>query len=468
MKYYFLPPHLDIDNLNTHLTDESRRSQVTENTCLLFTHLCCKLVSLKGANNISGYTQIHSDKLEKILGKTYYKVINTLLDNEYIEVCKYNEHGQYFEKGYASEKKRIAKSYRIHPRLLSTKKLYTKEPINSKRMIIKVNDLLVDATCTNEYYRNLVIAKMRNLVLIDTPESRAVITTILTQASLPDVCPSTMIDLFNHDVDKRFVVCDFGRRVHAAITRMHKLLRPFLRFSDSIASELVELDIVCSQMFFLAAASSNLIKKFAPECAEAIPLFKAAEDKEDVVKFKRLTEAGTIYEYIQEQYEIAYGIVITRPQAKVVCYTAFFGSYVNMAKGTVQQRQEEVAIASLFGTTAQLKRAEKRLESKKCYELFKSLFPHLHDLFFKIKRLDWQFGQNGTQKPKRYANNCLLAQRIESGIMYTRVVKALVAEGITDVVTVHDALVVKKQDAAKANKIFKREMNKLGLKPKVS
>jgi len=80
--------------------------------------------------------------------------------------------------------------------------------------------------------------------------------------------------------------------------------------------------------------------------------------------------------------------------------------------------------------------------------------------------LEWNFSPsfNKDGNPKRYANNCLLAQRVESGLVFTVLVEALRLAGIERMVTIHDAILMRAQDEKGTRRIIQCEFERLTLK----
>lgn len=89
-------------------------------------------------------------------------------------------------------------------------------------------------------------------------------------------------------------------------------------------------------------------------------------------------------------------------------------------------------------------------------------------MFRQIKTLRWNFPrgqQPGETKTKYYANNALLAQRLEANIVFGVVIKALADAKITRIHTIHDACAVREQDAPKARKVIIKAFKSIGLNP---
>ena len=85
----------------------------------------------------------------------------------------------------------------------------------------------------------------------------------------------------------------------------------------------------------------------------------------------------------------------------------------------------------------------------------KQEFETVHRLFTKIKALKWSFNADS------YTNNCLLAQRIESNLVYTHIAKNLFEAGVNRFGTIHDAFLVKRKDEVKARRIIAATLRKL-------
>jgi hypothetical protein len=454
---------------------------------------------------LDGYTQIHSGTLRKLFGAQYTEVINKLLTANLLEKNLYSPDGDIRPNGYFSEKNKDAKSYRIPNHLRSGDKLFTRIKINQNNKLVvkklhRINNVAGDMEVQSEYYRNLIIASMDKLVLLDNNETHKIIEDHYLKRGVPyspDLA-TAIIDQFNHSPFQRVAICPFGGRLHAILMRTIKSLRPQVRHEDYLDIPFVEIDIVASQPWFLSIVSPNLIRRFAPECSDAIPYFEEVEKEKDVIKFRKLCarKPNGIYEHLRDKYNAKYGENFTRNKAKSICFRAFFSDYSRKEKLTVAKCERslkryekqlskanahrdtslsnddyEVQMAAeqaLTSATKRVNRATKRLFTQKCYELFKEEFENMHRLFWNIKKLKWDFerGCKNGETPKYYANNALLAQRLESGIVYTVVAKALFDNNITRIATIHDSFMVPVNQEAKARKVIKKAFDDLGLKPR--
>ena len=488
------------------LTGTSGTSKLTENACLLYTILCQNLICLRLRGTPDGYTQVHSSTMRTLFDGSYQKVITLLLDNGFLEVDQADSlTGEYHEAGYYSKTAKTARAYRIPARLRTADQLFRRVPVNETNSVLssklnRLNNVTTDPAKLADFYRQLVMANMKKLVLLDNDETRATIAALATKKGIvyDDALGEAVIAKFNDSPINEPTICDFAGRVHGKITTHVKTMRSQQRYEDDLDSALVEIDLVASQPWFLSIVSPVLIKKFVPECADAIPFFKAAAQEPDVVRFRQLCAnakpGAGIYDELARAWNRTYQDTFTRDQAKAICYRAFFSDYVAKGKTSIAERERKLRYWTKRATKAQRaadvallldeldkapqraavaaqvqrQRAESKLFTQKCFELFKAEFPGMWELFRQIKTLKWDFerGQKeGETKTKYYANNALLAQRLEANIVFGVVVKALADAKIMRVHTIHDAFVVRAQDEAKARKVIKRAFKSIGLSP---
>jgi hypothetical protein len=177
---------------------------------------------------------------------------------------------------------------------------------------------------------------------------------------------------------------------------------------------------------------------------------------------------GGFYEYLQTEFNRTYGDQLlkplTRDDAKNIFYVGAFSDYgfLDCQQEATWEKKRDDAI-QWSEPDEVLRQVEDTLHAVRSYQLLKQLFPSLVELFAQLKQLDW----TSLGCKKEHATNCLLVQRIESGLIFNVLVKALRADGIEYVVTLHDALFLREVDAGRARKIVKEELNKLGLKLKL-
>lgn len=505
-KCYFLPPHLSINTLASVLTGVAGSSSLTHKACLLYTLLCQDLIRLRLRREPAGYTQLHRDDLFTLFNNQYRQVVDLLLANDLLQVNEVDGlTGQMWQKEAYSKVEGVARAYRIPAHLRAPDKLFARVPIMPDKIIMntldRLNHVTRDPTQIADFYRHAVRQNVSKLVLLDDTKTRSLVETRFERLGLPysDYMAEAIIARFNESAVLRAKICEFAGRLHPDKLREPKALRGQMRFEDCLDEPLVEIDLVSSQPWFLSIVTPQLIKRFAPECQDAIPFFKEVEGYADVVAFREkcgnaAPERG-IYDHLAILWNKNYGENFTRDQAKAICYRAFFSDYAAKEQTTVAQRQkavifyqtrlvsaqrkhgiqvvlgtkeeQAVAVAALKKAELRFKKAESKLFTQKCYELFREEFPGMHKLFTNIKRLKWDFprGQQPGEQVKYYANNALLAQRIESNVVFGVVVRALLEAGVSYCFTIHDAFVVRQRDEARARKIIKKAFASVGLKP---
>ncbi len=248
----------------------------------------------------------------------------------------------------------------------------------------------------------------------------------------------------------------FGKRVHSVVTNMPKVLRRCLRFIDDPTMPVAELDIVNSQPFFLSVLSAVLVDTFVPECAAAVAICRRYEANADYIWFRKLCGNGLIYEELSKQYENRYGCSYgvadndAREVTKGLVYGVFFSDYSKAVNGLNRVSYTE---------HSKLK--------KNFFRLFMDIFPSVYSSFKEIKSLYWSFTVNRQGVHKQYANNCLLAQRLESAIMFDCLLPALLDRGINCVVTVHDCCIIRRADVAAVKRVMLDTFQSLGLHPEI-
>lgn len=468
-----LPANLNINNLNVTLTGVRGLSRATRGVVLLYNYLLSHDLKRREEAFADDYVQVSRSLLQAFLGKeNYLTTLRLLLDSDYLERLDHDEDGQYYPEGYYAVPDEVTdapgrcKSFRIPDRLLAGSGYQVLEMAASKTELNKIANVKKARIQCEEPYRNLVRENMEKIVLVDTTESRRVLAQLHAEGSVR-VDAERYLSMWNSNLFYDTSVDDFGRRVHGPLTSAPRELRPFMRFRGDLSSSLVEVDFVASQPSLLASITPKLIKKFAPECSSAISLFKAVEDNEDWALYKTTCldsrEGHGIYEFLARAFEHEYKVPMTRDDGKHVYYRACFSNYRTLGHLGLKEAGENLNRHLASGDEKTCKQAVSNLFTLRSYYLFKKAFPQVHRLFHDLKCMDWNIEGQGAS----HANNCLLAQRIESGLVYTTLVKALVKAGINQVVTVHDALLIRQQDEGKARKLIQKQLDNLRLNLKL-
>ncbi|MBC6605368.1 hypothetical protein H8B13_00910 [Hymenobacter sp. BT188] len=454
------------------MTGKPGTSKITTGVCYLYSYLIAGGFGVGGNNFGADYRQVHSDVVRSFLGNSYTKCLDILLERGYLERLAVSEHtGEVKEKGaytppiYGMTGK--SKQFRIPAALLGEDKKY--KIIQQRLGKADQNKFAAienRVTAITETYRLYVREQMKTMVLLDSPESRQAVDSLGLEGRVREPAEN-FLELFNYSPFNEVPIDLFGHRVHSRVVNLPRLLRPYLRFPDD-DSPLVEIDLVNSQPAILASITPALIKRFAPECKAAIPLFKAVQGDENYQRYQQLCFDKTIYETLQKSFNETYGEhlrkPLTRDDAKDVFYAGSFSDYEYLETETLAHLSGELHEVLQFDQDEQaIQKCEERLHGLRCYLIFKKEFPAVHSLFRQLKALDWSAINRG----EPHSNNCLLAQRIESNLIYTVLVKSVLEAGISQVVTIHDALLVRRQDEKRARALVEQELRKLNLKLKL-
>ncbi|AIZ63738.1 hypothetical protein PK28_08585 [Hymenobacter sp. DG25B] len=417
---------------------------------------------------LKGYSQIHSETLRTYFSNNYAKVIDRLIKTGYLEPLRFNHNGKFFENGYyyfGVTGQGRCKSFRIPAHLFADGKKYQiiKQKL-TQREIKKFETIQNRQIHHREEFRLTVIENMKDVILLETPESVKTVDELFASNKVRATA-ETFFDVFNLNAVPKTPVCNFGHRVHSQVVYSPKVLRPWMRFRNEPDVPLVEIDLKNSQPAILANITPKLIRLLAPECEAAIPFLEEAMKEQDFQVYKAKCDEGVIYEFLRDEFNREYAVTLWKPiirdDAKESYFIAGFSDYQYYESTTVRKFERKLNQAVLEGNLERIEKARKKLFKVRSYHLFKKLFPSVHRLFMQIKGLDW----SGFNPGEQHSNNCLLAQRIESGIIFTRVVKALIEGGIPKekIVTIHDSIMVREKDEEKARKVIRRELDKLHL-----
>ncbi|WP_303311193.1 hypothetical protein [Hymenobacter sp. BT730] len=473
-KHFFFPSNLSPNELNTVLTGIPGSSSILRGVMFLYDNILVDTYCVKPQKEepepefLKGYSQVHSETLRSYFSNNYAKVIDLLIQKGYLEPLQYNERGEYFENGYyhfGCTSQGRCKSFRVPAHLFADGKKYQviKQKL-TQREIKKFETIQNRQIQYREEFRLTVIENMKNIELLRTPEALKTVDKLFALNKVR-ARAETFFDVFNLNAVPKTPVCNFGHRVHSQVVYSPKVLRPWMRFRDEPDAPLVEIDLINSQPAILANITPKLIRLFALECEAAIPFLEEALKEPDFQYYKAKCNEGVIYEFLRDEFNREYADTLWEPiirdDAKETYYVAGFSNYQYYETTTVRKFERKLNKAVLKGNPDKIEKARKKLFKVRSYHLFKKLFPAAHRLFTQIKGLDW----SGFNPGEHHSNNCLLAQRIESGIIFTRLVKALIDAGIPKekIVTIHDSIMVREKDEEKARKVIRRELDKLHL-----
>ena len=469
--HLYVPPFLSEEAIGAALFRESKEANLDTpgmrvNVLLFYTYLN-KIFYNGVKKDANVWVGVHRDVRRSLLGNAYVKVIERLVAHDLLELRVYNKDGRFFPKGLCRYgKDGVNKSFQVPLHLLKKDQPWRHETCAlTPHLRKKLTTIAGRGKTAMEKYRALTAANMNLLVLVDTPASRAAIDALFARRK-HRVSAEKFIHIFNNFPFGEPVVDKFGARLHHEVVRLHKSLRPFLRFRDHLDQEMVELDLVASQPSFLANTTPELILKYAPECADAIPYFEKYSQDENYLKYRRLCRESSIYEYLRDEFNKLYGSSlvspVTRDDAKNIYYNAAFSNYKFREKAdqpeSLAKTEARLLRYQLSGNEQGARKASDTLFKKRSYHLFKQLFGSIHQLFADLKELYWDFNPG-----KKHAANALLAQRIESGIVYQNLVKSLVNAGIERFTTTHDSLNVMKCDEPLARRAVMQALEQAGL-----
>lgn len=441
----FYPNLIEVNKLQADVMNEYRGKIAPINFYLFFNILAEPYLNLKDVNK-TGYIQIHSDVLRCIFRDYYTDVLADLVKAQYIE------ENQSYSTAY-----HYCKSYRIHPkRIDKTAPFKFVRQVADQYFQSKLSTLKRVNLCRErlDNARQHVIDQTHQMILVPDAEALAYVADQYANDNNANP-PEFYFEYFNNCPLKRTGIDRFGNRVHSVITNMPKVLRRCLRFITNPLVPVRELDVVNSQPFFLSAVTSALIAQFVPDAAQAVPIFEKYETCDNFITFKNLCRDGRIYEHLQAAYELDYGTICEgdskaqRDFTKRLTYGVLFGDY-ELKDNTL----DKVCKTWL----AQVK--------NDFYRTYKKEFPIVYDLFKEIKALHMACTVNKAGERKQYANNCLIAQRLESGVIYSHIVQACIDQGYTELVTVHDCVIVRADEYDQIKAIALHEFQQLNLNPK--
>jgi len=473
----YLPAGLNQNELSTILTGAPGNYSASKKVCLLYSYLISRGFNQEKATDFgANWTQVNSKVLRVIFGGSYNKWVNLLLKSKYLE--RLNEDpktGKVSTRGfYRTPQNRDggqSKQYRIPAWLLSNKgglNFTISNQSLGKTELKKLHALRAPKrSYARDQYRQHIEKMMQELILVDTPDSRRAIANLQLQKALQGT-PEQFLEVFNHGAMNEVLVDEFGWRVHSKITNTSKHLRPFLRFANDQLSALVEIDFATSQPSILASLTPDLIRQFAPDCAEAIPLLEALQNEPSFQKFQHYCLEEDIYAYLASRWNATYPEEpLTRTQAKNIFFRAAYSNYQYLGRlDVIKLNAKARSFAASGSLSAAMQEAASRnaksLRAVRSYHLFKSEFVAVHDFFAALKQLEWS--SFNPSKRGCHTNNCLLAQRIESGLIYECLVKAVMEAGISQVVTIHDSLLVREADEPRVRAIIECELASLGVR----
>ena len=290
--------------------------------------------------------------------------------------------------------------------------------------------------------------------------------------------PISRLNYDLHQIDKiatkdfTFVQDDTSSRLHTNLTSIRSGLRDFISYKGE---ELVSLDFVSSQPLISSALlSPNFIMSgdvfTSNHRAKTIntPISYDISSNSDDMMFNCKDVAPNIYDIIQ--HDVATTPPIMFPEMDVSTENTSAYSYKELCeKGELYEYLERVALPSFTSSTTLSRQEVKGMvflmmftsnqfigqDAAEPKRIFRDLFPNEYKLFASIKRKD-------------HSNLPVLLQKIESKLMYERIVPRI-HENRPDVpmFTIHDSIVTTVDNKDYVQRVMLEEMNSaLGLSAK--
>lgn len=443
-KYHFVPANLRINDLSVVLAGKPGADTITHKVLNFYTLIVKKLI-----NNIvfddgkSKWVYINKFERRSLLGKNYIKITEMLTAANYLEEdpkWKYNKSGI----GNHTKKYRLPKWMLKGDRMFKQVKISNQKVIQN--MIANLNGLRYKKSGYGVWRKEMIRTSYR-LLLHDTDECRQAVQEHLDKVNNSNtrvklkLSAAEVIEVFNNCALDQANIDPFGKRVHTKITNMPKRIRKFLYFENRPNESLKCVDIVNSQPVFMSVATPAILQQFTPELTEAAPIVSKYQQHPDILSFRQKCANGTIYETIMAYFS-ARNIQITRDQAKPVAYVGFFGNYLPFELGKLKSEHKKLA-----------------------YQFLKEQYNGMYRMFREMKMGKWS--ENASRK-KDYANNCMLAQRLESQIFYSVIVPAVWNAGYRDFTTIHDCIIAPEKDYEGIKAVMMAEFQRLNINLKLS
>lgn len=410
-----------------------------------------------GVPRKSRWRPTNAEVFKVIAGANYKKVIQAMVNAEWIEVRKSVRTG----KAAFNPKNNLTIMYRIHPRLTSEDE--TKE-------ILRVHTI-TDVYIRKGIIRQLKLSEKKLVELIQKkkefvmPVHKKILQyadefLINEEMMLQDMNAGkidfkakknknkTIDDLigeaisFNQQDSKWATVDSFGKRLHFPLGNMDKLLRPYLYFKKRPNKPLALLDIKNSQPYFLALlmVKPELISFHVPEFIGLIPELEKRAARTDVKAFYIDCCTGMLYQKIAGECDLTGELKASIKDE--LFKNVFYGRPRNPQRLQPKEMQSDAHTPT-----------DEDLAKVKANIKFKMLYPSVwENLYYlkKRKRNEFPFFSKIKTNNKKGGRmftllNCL-AQRWESSQIF-EIAKRAFDKNIK-VVTIHDAFLIEDRHRA--------------------
>lgn len=242
------------------------------------------------------------------------------------------------------------------------------------------------------------------------------------------------------------VVDTFGFRLHTKASNTYgKTLSQFAEYKSIDTTEkCIGIDIKNSQPFWASVINSELLKRLKSDnngfeyITPIIPILEKYENNEDYILYKNHCKDGVLYENLIEHYNCLFNIKRTRDEIKTIVFKALYSNYKTHSKSTKE-------------------------EDKRAISTFKSLFPSVYNCFGEIQSVclyQKVLVNSKTGGYYNFKNLALINQRLESCFIYD-----YLSVNLKHLwhVTVHDSIIIREKDYAKALDIFKNTFDLLSI-----
>jgi hypothetical protein len=470
--YLCIPANLAAKDFS-YLIPGSQAIQERADSVLLFLHYIAvrtKLGKQEDEKPVEerGFVQVPKDLRRAMLGGSYKDIIQNLVSEGIIEVLPYKPnpldpeadystiHAEYYKQG------KSCKQYRLTG--LSANNGLIRVLVSGKpHLLDKLKKTRGGYQSGRDELREALKHNAALIRYIDTVESRAALQEYLnTNGRTETTAANELLKMNCGDTDAEFD--SFGFRLHAYHTRLPKALREYLYFEGYDNKTLYEIDFRSSQPFLFANLSVELIKDLVPECSEAIPVFakyeRVSKHEKNLRKFRELCQKAKIYPFFQQMFFEDFGLHISDTESKQVFCRGFFADYaITPALDKEKDRILERALP-LYKHNGKLNGNFTILSIWIVRKHFRTLF----QINKELKAMNWQHLVPGMIDYKQYANNCLLAQRVESAIILKRIGKDLLKQNIV-FTTIHDSFLFHKNNLREVRRTIKDNFRSLNIKP---
>lgn len=415
----FFPSHLSIASIRKIFTDDYEYWRVL----ILFHRIICMIrIQENYSDNKSKENAvfIHSEFLRMILGDNYCGILKKI--SHLIECNKYyipqTQSMQYSIIGYCGFK--VYRHNNVRTRALTILQKIKYKDLDAKKypIRVKVSDITRDF-------------KLHNDVL----KEEELLNRYLASHTLPqDFLYAFNNNLINGTIDS------FGNRLHTNVTSLKKEFRKYLYFDGLDDEEVCEKDFANSQFYFLAFANKFVSQYPSSEFNFINSIYNKYESEADFQEFRFVCSRGEFYQNLIDDFNLQFDMNIDKKLLKKILFKLVYG---DLKIWKWKYEKEGMNIQASLKKQCRISLTDSVLG---IYQILLAKYPSFLNIMFELKSTRWTFN---TSKKGKSTNNCLLAQQIESDIVYDKICSYLLKNGITQFTTIHDSFIILKRDEAK-------------------